>query len=65
MLVAFVLTTKNSKIQYLRIQECCHYTLNGTNNTQMLHCEYEMIYPYNIFDLKRPSWICHIGPYIS
>ena len=41
MLIAFVLMTKNTSIRYFIIKTCCHYTLNGTNNTQMLHCEHE------------------------
>ena len=41
MIVAFALVTTNSKLQELRFHKCFHYTLNGTNNTQMLHYQHE------------------------
>ena len=66
MVVAFILMTKNTKLQYLRFHECCHYRLNDTNNTQMLHYEHEDDSSHMVHFIKKiRNKICCIGLYIS
>ena len=65
MLVAFVLMTKNTSIRYFIIKTCCHYTLNGTNNTQMLHCEHEDDLSHMLYFILKDQVGYVIGFYAS
>ena len=55
MAVAFVLTTMNVELQHLRFQKNVAFTLNGTNNTQMLHYQHEDDLSHMVYYISKPK----------